>query len=188
MFQGAVSDLIGKEALERFIVTDDLIRHIVVTVDNLTEQKLAQRLRPIKRPLGEFTVQGSEEAISLDPQNFARYDAMVQVLRAVDTQRLVATYVRHFPLFQEAYESLGHPPEYFNDRLIQVIDVLLATPDVQGEIALAQPGVLYEYADPELESLTAGQKALIRMGGEHATAVKAKLRELRTALLALPAN
>ena len=108
----------------------------------------------------------------LDPANYERYKPLVQLIRTSDTQTLVAIYVRYYPLFQEAYESLGHPPEYFNDRLIEVIDHLLATPDLQGPIALAQPGVQYEYADPGLESRSAGQKVLIRMGSENATAVK----------------
>jgi hypothetical protein len=39
--------------------------------------------------------------------------------------------------------------------------------------------VFYEYADPSLEQLSAGQKLLIRMGSENAAALKLKLRELR---------
>jgi hypothetical protein len=46
--------------------------------------------------------------------------------------------------------------------------------------------VLYEFADPKLESRSAGQKALIRMGRDNATAVKDKLRELRSVLIAPP--
>ncbi len=89
-------------------------------------------------------------------------------------------------MFQEAYESLGHPPQYFNDRLIEVIDHLLATPELEGPIALAQPNVLYEFADPKLESSSAGQKVLIRMGAENARVVKEKLRELRGELVTQP--
>jgi hypothetical protein len=109
---------------------------------------------------------------------------MVQLLRSTDTQRLVATYVRYYPLFQQSYENLGHPPQYFNDRVIEVIDRLLDTPDVRGPIALTQPNVQYEFADPKLESLSAGQKMLIRMGSDNAKSVKDKLRELRSALVA----
>jgi hypothetical protein len=46
--------------------------------------------------------------------------------------------------------------------------------------------VQYEYADPKLEALTAGQKVLVRMGPDNARAVKTKLRELRSALIGLP--
>ena len=182
--QDALADLIGKESVERFLIPEDLIRHIVVTVDNLSTEKVAERVRPLKRVQGRFEVGGSEEAPVLDPANYARYKPLVQLISSVDTHRMAAAYARHYPLFQEAYESLGHPPQYFNDRLIEVIDELLATPDVRDPIALAQPNVLYEFADPKLESRSAGQKALIRMGSVNATAVKDKLRELRGELVA----
>ena len=108
----------------------------------------------------------------LDPANYERYKPLVQLIGSMDTQQLFSTYTRYYPLFQQAYESLGHPPQYFNDRLIEVIDHLLATPELQGPIALAQPNVQYEFADPKLESRSAGQKVLIRMGSDNAKSVK----------------
>jgi hypothetical protein len=96
---------------------------------------------------------------------------------------LVAVYVRFYPLFQQQYEELGYPGKYFNDRLVEVIDHLLAAPEVQGPIRVTQPKVLYEFADPKLEALSAGQKIMVRMGAENAVKVKAKLREIRSALV-----
>ena len=81
----------------------------------------------------------------------------------------MATYVQLYPLFQAAYQELGYPNGYFNDRLIQAIDDMLAAPDVAAP-KLAQPKVLYEFADPALENLSAGQKILVRMGPENAQA------------------
>jgi hypothetical protein len=46
--------------------------------------------------------------------------------------------------------------------------------------------VFYKFADPELESLSAGQKIMIRMGPQNAEKVKAKLRALRRELAARP--
>jgi hypothetical protein len=181
---GAVAGLIGVDALQKLVSPEKLIRHIVVSVDNLSTEKVAERLRPLKPAPGRFTVSGTEEAPVLDPANYQRYEAMVRVVQSIDTQKLVATYTRYYPLFQESYQSLGHPPEYFNDRLIEVIDHLLETPDLADPIPLARPNVLYEFADPKIEALSAGQKSLIRMGSANATAVKAKLRELRGALIA----
>lgn len=182
--QNALTDLIGKEPVGRFIVPDELIRHVVVSIDNLTAEKVVERIRPVKPTPGAFAVAGPEEAPVLDPANYERYKPLVQLIQSTDTRRLIAIYTRYYPLFQEAYESLGHPPEYFNDRVIEVIDHLLMTPDLQGPIALAQPNVLYEFADPKLEARSAGQKALIRMGSENAKVVKDKLRELRSELVA----
>lgn len=184
--QGALADLVGQDAVRRFVVPDELIRHFVVTVDNLPEQKVAQRLRPVQPVPGMFAVSGTEDQPVLDPSNYSRYAPLMQLVRDTDTQRLVATYTRYYPLFQDAYANLGHPPQYFNDRMIEVIDHLLATPEPPGPIALKRPGVLYEYADPDIEALSAGQKLLIRMGPQNARGVKDKLRELRTALVSAP--
>jgi|SRR5882672_7994764 len=178
----ALVSLIGQESVERFVISKDLVRHVVVTIDNLPDQKVAERLRPMKPTPGKFAIGGPEDAPVLDPSNYDRYEPLVQMIRSIDTQRLVASYTRNYPLFQDAYESLGHPPQYFNDRLIEVIDHLLSTPDVKSPIALRQPNVMYEFADPKLESRSAGQKLLIRMGSANAAVVKEKLRELRGAL------
>jgi len=181
--RNALEGLIGKQSVEQFIITNDLVRHVVVTVDNLTAEKVAERIKPLKATPGRFAVAGAEDAPILDPTNFERYKPLVQMVRTLDTKQLVATYRQHYKLFQEAYESLGHPPQYFNDRVIEVIDHLLATPDLQGPITLAQPNVQFEYADPKIESRSAGQKALMRIGTENAKVVKDKLRELRAALI-----
>lgn len=182
--QKALEEIVGKGPVEQFVIPKDLVRHIVVSIDNMPEAKVAERLRPVKRVPGAFVVGGTAEAPTLDAANYERYTPLLQLVGSVDTQTLVSTYTRYYPLFQQAYESLGHPPEYFNDRLVEVIDVLLAAPEVPGPIALAQPGVLYEFADPKLEALPAGQKVLIRMGTDNARIVKTRLRELRSELIA----
>lgn len=184
--RGALEGLFGRGAVEQFGVTEDVIRKIVVTIDNLSTEHLAERVRPVKRIPGELRVAGEEDSFELDPANFERYKPLVELLRGLDTEFLVSTYVRYYPLFQEAYANLGHPPEYFNDRLIQVIDHLLETPDLPQPLALTRPGMRYEYADPSIESRSSGQKLLIRMGPENAAVIKTKLRELRAALVTQP--
>jgi hypothetical protein len=104
---------------------------------------------------------------------------------AVPTDALVAVYARFYPLFQQQYEKLGYPGKYFNDRAVEVIDHLLATPAVQEPLLLLQPRVLYVFADPKLESLSAGQKIILRMGRENREKLKSKLREIRQALTSM---
>jgi hypothetical protein len=122
----------------------------------------------------------------LNPQNFARYQPMVAVIGKLDMRQLAAVYIRFYPLFQQAYQDLGYPNGYFNDRLVQVIDILLATPQPTGPIALVRPNVMYVFADPALEARPAGQKLLIRMGPDNAAVIKTKLGELRAAVTAAP--
>ena len=102
----------------------------------------------------------------------------------MDSAALVAAYVRLYPLFQRAYEELGYPGRHFNDRLVECIDHLLAAPEAAPPVKLLQPKVLYEFADTDLETRSAGQKILVRMGAANAARVKAKLREIRSSLVA----
>ncbi|MFQ5982999.1 MAG: DUF3014 domain-containing protein, partial [Woeseiaceae bacterium] len=51
--------------------------------------------------------------------------------------------------------------------------------EVPEPIRLVRPHVLYEFADEDLESLSSGQKLLLRMGNEHATRIKETLEEFR---------
>jgi hypothetical protein len=187
-FQHALVTLIGKRALAEFVRFPDVIRRIVVTVDNLPRRKVAQRLLPIKNVPGRFLVSGDSEKAAVHPQNSARYGAYLQLAEAIDTTTLVGLYVRFYPLFQQAYVELGYPKGYFNDRLVAVIDDLLAAPELTAPPQLVQPKVMYEFADRALEALSAGQKILIRMGSAHAARVKAKLRAVRAELVGLDSN
>lgn len=179
----ALADLFGQKVLREFFHLDGIIRRIVATVDNLPREKVAQRIMPLKRVEGRFLVTGAEGSRAISPDNHVRYAPYVRLAEAADTKMLVALYVRFYPLFQQTYRELGYPSGYFNDRLVEVIDHLLAAPDVSGPVKLVQPRVFfYQFADPELEARSAGQKILIRIGAENAGRVKAKLRELRREL------
>jgi hypothetical protein len=143
-------------------------------------------LRPTRPIAGTFMANGDEQHGTLDPANYKRYAPMIQVVQMLDTKQLVAVYFHFYPLFQQAYQNLGYPHGYFNDRLVVTIDNLLATPDVSGDIVLVRPNVMYQFADPNLEDLSAGQKALLRLGPTNAAIVKAKLRELRAQVASAP--
>jgi hypothetical protein len=175
----AVTGLYGAKDFSRFFYGDDIIHRIVVTIDNLPREKVPVRLRPLKSVPGLFAATGGDESAVIATDNPARYAPYVRLAEAVDEKKLVALYVRFYPLFQRAYEDLGYPKGYFNDRLVEVIDHLLAAPDVKQPIKLVRPKVMYQFSDPELEALSAGQKTLIRMGGENARKIKAKLQEIR---------
>jgi Protein of unknown function (DUF3014) len=185
-FRDALTQMAGADAVGNYLRPDAIIRNLVVTVDNLPRQKLAVEKRPIVATAGSFAANGDELHATLDARNFERYKPLVAVIGTLDMAKLVAVYTHFYPLFQEAYQNLGYPNGYFNDRLVQVIDLLLATPQPSGPIELVQPNVMYTFADPALESRPAGQKLLIRMGPDNAKAIKSKLMELRALITAAP--
>ncbi len=178
----AIAALVGQAATGRLLRPDMVVRHIVVTIDNLSRKHAAVDLRPVRPVPGQFAVQGNDQHATIDPSNYQRYTPYVVVLQMLDMKQLAALYFHFYPLFQQAYQNLGYPNGYFNDRLVETIDNLLETPDAQGQIALVRPNVMYLYADPMLENLSAGQKVLVRMGPQNEAIVKAKLKELRAAV------
>jgi Protein of unknown function (DUF3014) len=180
----ALAEVIGQQAVMQFLIPKDLVRHIVATIDNLPRKKLAVQSRPIAPTPGELGVTAVGDGFTFSATNAARYAPFIKVVQATDAQAVAGVYLRFYPLFQQAYEALGYPSQYFNDRLIEVIDHLLATPDLSGAVELSRPSVMYIYNDPALEALSSGQKTLLRMGSANAAVIKAKLGELRTAVAA----
>lgn len=185
MLRDSLAGLLGRRAFEDFVLPEGLVRRIVATVDNLPRRTAPRRMIPLNPVPGSFVTAGAAEGeASMDPANFDRYAPYVRVLESVDVRALVKVYVATYPLFQRAYEQLGYPGDYFNDRLLEAIDDLLAAPELAAPAALIRPRVLYEFADPDLETRSAGQKILLRMGTDNALKVKAKVLEIRRALLA----
>jgi len=179
----AILDVLGDRSLEALVNPQQLVRRVVATIDNLPRRKLAPHLMPMKPVSGNLLTMGVDGSTAIAPENSARYFRYVGIVETLDAKRLVAVYAQFYPLFQQAYQELGYPNGYFNDRLIEVIDNLLETPDARKPIRVVRPKVFFEFEEPELEALPAGQKILIRVGAVNASRIKAKLREIRAELL-----
>ncbi len=162
--QQALESLLSGKALFNLLYMENFIQRLVTTIDNLPEKRLPRAHLPIKAPGGKFIVAGTPEAPQTSSRNHQRYAPYLTLLESIDQDLAIKTYVHFYPLFQTAYEQLGYKNAYFNDRLVYVIDHLLETPNPPDPILLAQPSVLYVYADLGLENLSAGQKALLRIG------------------------
>lgn len=172
-------------AIESLLTREFVIDKLVTTVDNLTRGELPEKIRPVGRLADAFAADlGTDDTVILGLSSYTRYDAIVAQLYYADIDAVYDIYERYYPLFQKSYERLGYPDAYFNDRLVEVIDHLLAAPMPGDPIVLARPNVLYEFADPDLEALSSGQKLLLRMGPDNAATVKRMLEKFRGRLLA----
>lgn len=176
----ALADVLGSRTVAKMLAERDLIVRIVATVDNLPRDHVAERIRPVAGLASAFDAEVSSSTdFTISPDSYRRYDVLVDLVTNADLNELTEVYGRFYHLFQSAYVDLGYPNAYFNDRLVAVIDHLLTTPVVEDPIRLVRPHVLYEFADMDVESLSSGQKLLIRMGSGHAARIKATLREFR---------
>lgn len=199
-----IAKTLGKRTLARFLYLDPLARRFVATVDNMGRQPAPTSLWLLKPAPGELKKVRSKgdapDESLIARANSRRYAAFVTWIEKTDTATLVGLYARLYPLLQQTYAELGHPNEYFNDRVIEVIDQMLATPVVKTPLrvrpasaeklaALSTPGTPakphFELTDPKLEALTVGQKMLLRVGPQQAAVLKAKLQALRAGLVKL---
>lgn len=178
-----LAQVTGREPIESFLVPNRIIERLVVWLTSLDGEAVPLRFRPLRHTPGLFAVEQDGDRLTISAQNPQRYDAQISVLNRVDAASLVAVYLRYYPLFQEAYADLGQSGRHFNDRVIHVIDHLLAAPEISAPIKLVRPKVQYRYADIRLEALSSGQKAMIRIGPAHAKTVKRKLRQIRAEIL-----
>jgi DUF3014 family protein len=184
LMRETVSGLMGRKAFDAMVYPSQLVRRIVATVDNLPRETAPRRVMPLEPVPGAFSISGTGEEVTLAAANSARYAPYVRVFQTLDSRALARGYAGSYPLFQRAYAELGFPNSRFHDRLLEAIDDLIAAPEPAGPVKLVRPKVFYQFADAELESLSAGQKIMLRMGAENAAKVKAKLRELRRELAA----
>ena len=73
---------------------------------------------------------------------------------------------------RDAYPMARLTSEFF----LRSIDLLTR---VQGEVPSLRPWVRYEFADPQLQSLSSGQKIMVRVGLENERRLKVRLKVLR---------
>ncbi len=172
-FGQALAGLIGHKAFAQWLIPHRLILHIVATIDNLPRQQAPTKAWPVSPVPGALRTSGTGADLAISPDNAQRYAPYLQVLQQVRPHALVEVYLEFYPLFQQAYTELGYPHGDFNSRLLVVIDNLLAAPEPKPPVLLVQPKVLYQYADPRLESASAGQKIMMRLGPAGDADVKA---------------
>lgn len=183
-FLDALSGAIGTPAGD-WLVREFVIPKLVATIDNLPGTRVTRQVYAVQPVAGSLALAEADGRLWLDESNYARYDTAVDLFERVDLARAVAVY-RHFhPLFEQAYRDLGVPGRTFNDRLVDVIDHVLAAPDAGGPLELrraADGSARLQFADPERERASLGHKAMWRMGPDHAARVKLRLQQLRAML------
>jgi hypothetical protein len=159
-----------------------VIERFVAAVDQIAEGNAPRRDFEALRPDGRFAVLGRGGELRTDPASYRRYEALAAAVAALDAEAAAAAYRRLAPLCEEAYRALGMPEGGFDARLRSALALLAATPQIDASPALVAEVKRYEFADPELESLSDAQKQLLRMGPENVARITAKLRELEAAL------
>ena len=178
-----IAELASGSRLLEFLVDEQLVRKVVVLVENVSRGQYPQTALPYKAINEEMQVTTTDGRLfTLDEASYARFDAAIAAFVALDTEQAVALYRLLAPLLQQAYAEIGFRDAEFEQALIKAIDAVLMAPEIEGPFQLVKPSVMYLYADSRLEELADINKQLIRIGPKNSAELKAKLREFKQAL------
>jgi hypothetical protein len=167
----------------RWIARNGLVRTLTVVVDNVANGETPRPHLEFLAPKQRFKASGRRpRQIVPDPAGFKGYDAFADVIGALDANAVAAAYRSVEPLFDVAYEELGHPEGGFRKGLDRAMKALLAVPVLRDDVALVPHAIGFRYVDPKLETLTPAQKQFLRIGPRNVRIVQGKLEELQAAL------
>jgi hypothetical protein len=166
----------------RWLMTKDLLRKFVVSVDNVANGLSPKPHVDFFAPSGEFRAVRTKQGTAVDTASYSRYDPVTAAALSMDAAAAARLYRAVKPLLQEAYAELGYPGVDFDDTLVRAMAELLETPVVDGPVRLEQKVLSYAMTDATLEALSPAQKQLFRMGPAGVRTVHDKIRELAAAL------
>jgi Protein of unknown function (DUF3014) len=177
-----VKQLSSHPQVAAWLATEGRIRNFAVVVANIAQGKTPAALLRTLRPSSPFRVVAQGDDLYLDPRTYERYAGLADAVASVDPAGGARLYATLKPRIEEAHRELGYPDIPFDRALERAIVLLLETPVQDGALRVEPRGIVYGFADEELEDLTAAQKQLLRMGPRNARVVQRALRSIALAL------
>jgi hypothetical protein len=168
--------------LARLLVNDDLLQRFVITTNNLADEELPANHQVLTKPEQTFRTFQQAGKEWIDPASYKRYTPYVDVLESLEPESLGQLYQEYKPAINNIFAEISSPGQDFDETLIEAIDLLLDTPEVPVPVEVYTDSVMFKFKDQRLEELAAPQKQLLRTGPENMRRIKAKLREVRTAI------
>ena len=185
LVRGLVKGLSSRPEFVTWLANDDVVRSIVAIVENIASGVSPKSFLGDFSPKDPFRGTGRGTTFTTDPSSFARYNTAADAFASLDSPGVARTYHQLSPLCESAYRELGVPGT-FREALERAIGRMLATPDVPANAPLLWNYATYQYKDEQIESLSAAQKQLLRMGPRNVRIVKDKLQELAIAMRLVP--
>lgn len=162
---------------------DDILRRQAVLLSALQTGAVLRKPIEFPAPEGKFRIEQRGDRVILSTSNFRRYQALISLMEAVNVNAVAGWFRRFEPLLEEAWLELGNDRRTLQKAIADALELAIATPDIDAELDLVRPGVMYKYADPALEALPDIQKLLLRAGPDNRARIKTRCRELLEVLL-----
>lgn len=168
---------------QQFASKPNAIERSVAIADILRQGEVPYKLLPVARPKQKFPFADNGLAVTMDPAGFARYDGLTNTLSKLDVNTTITLFREYQSTIEQAWQALGYADKSVEPALLEVLELIMLTPDIQLDARLLRDEANWVYEDESLEKLPALQKQIMRMGPENAERLKALARDLRGGLL-----
>jgi hypothetical protein len=169
-----------------WLATGGLIENFTVATLNISEGKSPTMHWRALAPQARFSILNTNRGTMLDPRSYRRYDDYAAAIGALSAPGTARLYLTLKPRITEAYRDLGYPEGDFDLVLERAMHELVTAPALPADVPLSEKVITYKFADTNLESSSAAQKQLLRMGPDNMRTVQAKLRDIATQLALHP--
>ena len=176
------AQLSGSDELAKWLSGADILRRLVAAVNLVAEGNSPRSVVGFLAPGAKFEVRREHRHVVASPKSYARYDLVTRTLTSVDPTAAAKTYATLKQYIDTAFAEIGRPTRTFDAVLRQAIERLTRTQIPEDDPELTEGVLVYTYVDPKLESLSAAQKHLLRMGPTNALSIQRWLNQLNQEL------
>lgn len=158
------------------------VQRLSTLVANTASGKLPRRQLTFLSPRGTFKVLKGDEKIYLNPLNYRRFDAFVELIERLPIGELARILREMDPLIRLSLRQLGitETPETL---LLRSFDRIIDLPELPDRVELVRPAVMFEFAEHSLESLPELEKQMLRMGPRNILRLQNYVQKLRNIYL-----
>ena len=165
--------------LANWLATGQLIKKFMLVANDFSQGLVIEKHMRFLKPSQTFEVVQKENLMLMSAKSYQRFDRLAAVIDSLDTESLMAVYIKFRPLLNQVYTEFSYPEQYrLEDIFTKAAAEILKAPVMEGPIAVIRPSVSYQYADKKIEALSPVSKQMLRMGPKNTLIIQNKVRRL----------
>ena len=173
-----VKELKVDNALDEWLSMSGIVQRIAAATWRVSNGDSPAPVLGFLNLIGRFDVKDVGDKVFVDPASYRRYDPLIDRVVAVNPVQAAKAYKRLRPNFEAAFAEIAEPGETFDDVAKSAIKRVLAVQVPTGDVEVIGKGATFFYADETLESMSAADKHVLRLGPKNAKRVQDWVRKL----------
>jgi hypothetical protein len=180
--RSAVGNLSALTPWAEWLKASDLARRFVAAVNEVAEGDSPRRQLDFMAPSDRFQVEARDGHTFIADGSYKRFDLVADVVNSLDAKAAGTAWRTLHPLLSIAYGEIGAPGTTLDGQLAAALHRIEKVPVPDEPVEVVEHVATWRFARPDLESLAAADKHLLRMGPRNMRLIEAKATEIEEAL------